>query len=318
MSLLDEEKSFRGFGKHQQPQTGRGACCRLTTRTTANKNDDDDENTRRMKEHLAGLEDLKAEREALYGFTDEDRAGWTNAHNHKHTSSFLQEIITARESAKTTVDDELLENDSEALYDDDYKTNPIHDIDTVPFSMAKIDTHHGDGNDDNDPRNKKRLSHLSKDGLSIHMVDVGDKEVTNRQAVAESRVVFPSNVWTALTEKAPLQELVGPKGPILNTAKIAGIMAAKKTSDLIPLCHPLPITSVNIDIELEESTRSAIIRCKCKVTHKTGVEMEALTGASIAALVIYDMCKAMSHDIVIEKTCLIQKSGGRRNVDKNA
>ena len=103
--------------------------------------------------------------------------------------------------------------------------------------------------------------------------------------------------------------MIGPKGPIFETAKIAGIMAAKRTSDLIPLCHPLPLDRVNIDIQLIDNR--AIIECECRVTHKTGVEMEALTGASVAALTIYDMVKAVSHRVEIGSTVLVGKTGGK-------
>jgi len=105
---------------------------------------------------------------------------------------------------------------------------------------------------------------------------------------------------------------VGPKGPIFSTAKLAGIMAAKRTSDLIPLCHPLPLDKVHVEIHLVGNV--ATIECECRVTHKTGVEMEALTGATIAALTIYDMVKAVSHRVEIAQTVLLAKSGGKRNI----
>jgi len=106
--------------------------------------------------------------------------------------------------------------------------------------------------------------------------------------------------------------MVGPKGPIFETARLAGIMGAKKTQDLIPLCHPLPLNYINITIQLVKN--EAIIICECRVTHKTGVEMEALTGASIAALTIYDMVKAVSHRVRIEGTALVSKTGGKEDV----
>jgi cyclic pyranopterin phosphate synthase len=137
------------------------------------------------------------------------------------------------------------------------------------------------------------------------MVDVGDKSVTQRSATAESRVQFPATLAVALRE----QGFNTAKGPVFQTAIIAGVMAAKKTHELIPFCHPMPIESCKIDVELEGD--AAVIRCTVSVHHKTGVEMEALTGASVAALTIYDMCKALSHDIVIGPTCLLAKSGGR-------
>jgi cyclic pyranopterin phosphate synthase len=137
------------------------------------------------------------------------------------------------------------------------------------------------------------------------MVDVSDKSATKRTAVAESRVKFPPNVAAALREN----DLRSAKGPVFDTAIVAGVMAAKRTHELIPFCHPLGLESCRVVIDLEGDT--AVIRCTTSVHHKTGVEMEALTGASIAALTIYDMCKALSHDIVIADTRLISKDGGK-------
>jgi len=147
------------------------------------------------------------------------------------------------------------------------------------------------------------FSHLD-DAQRPTMVDVSDKEPTQRTAVAESRVLFPANVATALRENG----LRSPKGPVFDTAIIAGVMGAKRTHELIPFCHPLGIENCRITIEMQENC--ALIRCSVSVHHKTGVEMEALTGASIAALTLYDMCKALSHEIVISDTRLVAKQGG--------
>jgi cyclic pyranopterin phosphate synthase len=157
------------------------------------------------------------------------------------------------------------------------------------------------------------FTHLSDDGLDISMVDVGKKPVTQRVARAQSRVIFPPEIVSAFQMVG--NDLVGPKGPIFSTARTAGIMAAKKTSDLIPLCHPLPLDKVMVEIRLQDNV--ATIECECRVTHKTGVEMEALTGASIAALTIYDMVKAVSHRVQITDTVLLSKSGGRRNIESS-
>jgi cyclic pyranopterin phosphate synthase len=150
------------------------------------------------------------------------------------------------------------------------------------------------------------FSHLDSDQRPT-MVDVGDKAITKRTAVAQSRVIFPSHVAAALRDA----KLRSPKGPVFDTAIIAGVMGAKRTHELIPFCHPLGIDNCRITIELEGDT--ALIECAVSVHHKTGVEMEALTGASIAALTIYDMCKALSHDIVIGDTRLIAKDGGKHS-----
>jgi cyclic pyranopterin phosphate synthase len=137
------------------------------------------------------------------------------------------------------------------------------------------------------------------------MVDVGGKAPTQRTAVAEARVQFPAHVTAALRENG----LRSAKGPVFDTAIVAGVMGAKRTHELIPFCHPLGLESCRITIDMEGDT--AVIRCTAGVFHKTGVEMEALTGATIAALTIYDMCKALSHDIVITGTRLLSKDGGK-------
>jgi cyclic pyranopterin phosphate synthase len=137
------------------------------------------------------------------------------------------------------------------------------------------------------------------------MVDVGDKAVTKRIAVAEARVQFPADVAAALRS----QGFATSKGPVFQTAIIAGVMGAKRTHELIPFCHPLGLENCKIVIDMEGD--EAVIRCTASVTSKTGVEMEALTGASVAALTIYDMCKALSHEIVIGPTRLVEKSGGK-------
>ena len=147
------------------------------------------------------------------------------------------------------------------------------------------------------------FSHLDADSRPT-MVDIGGKTATKRTAVAEARVLFPAAVAAALRASG----LRSSKGPIFDTAIIAGVMAAKRTHELIPFCHPLSIDNCHIGIELKSD--SAVIRCTVSVHHKTGVEMEALTGASVAALTVYDMCKASSHDITISAIRLLSKDGG--------
>jgi cyclic pyranopterin phosphate synthase len=152
------------------------------------------------------------------------------------------------------------------------------------------------------------FSHLDSDG-NPRMVDVNAKAVTLRKAKARSLVVLPEIVL----EQFQGSEIQTKKGPVFQTAIIAGTMAAKRTHELIPLCHPLGIEGCKIEIRLNEA-REVEIDCSVKVTGKTGVEMEALTGASVAALTIYDMCKAFSHNIIIKETRLLEKSGGKRKV----
>jgi cyclic pyranopterin monophosphate synthase len=148
------------------------------------------------------------------------------------------------------------------------------------------------------------LTHLDENQRPT-MVDVSSKASTQRSATAEARVRFPPAVAAALRADG----LRSPKGPVFDTAIVAGVMGAKRTHELIPFCHPLGLEKCKITIELHEDT--AVIRCVVGVHHKTGVEMEALTGASIAALTVYDMCKALSHDIVISEVRLLAKEGGK-------
>lgn len=140
------------------------------------------------------------------------------------------------------------------------------------------------------------------------MVDVGAKAVTKRTATAQTRVRFPSDVADALRSRS----FNTAKGPVFQTAIIAGVMAAKRTHELIPFCHPLGIENCKVTIDMERD--DAVIHCAVSVHHKTGVEMEALTGASVAALTVYDMCKALSHDIVIAETRLVEKRGGKSDI----
>jgi len=154
----------------------------------------------------------------------------------------------------------------------------------------------------------RKLSHVDPGGRP-RMVDVGAKPATRRVATAEARVRFPSDVAATLRT----QNMQSAKGSIIDTAIIAGTLAVKRTHELIPFCHPLAIERCTIDIEFAGPAELAI-RCTVAITHKTGVEMEALTGASVAALTVYDMCKALSHEIVIAEVRLIEKSGGKRRV----
>jgi cyclic pyranopterin phosphate synthase len=151
------------------------------------------------------------------------------------------------------------------------------------------------------------LTHLDKQDNPT-MVDVSAKQVTHRTATARSIVVLPNEVLQHLVNG----ELQTKKGAVFQTAIIAGIMAAKKTGDLIPLCHPLGMDNCKVTIELS-AENEVVIDCTASISAKTGIEMEALVGASIAALTVYDMCKAMSHDIVIKETKLIAKTGGKRD-----
>jgi len=148
------------------------------------------------------------------------------------------------------------------------------------------------------------FSHLNEQGLAT-MVDISEKKISQRSAIARSIVVLPTEVLEKLIDG----DIQTKKGSVFQTAIIAGIMAAKKTGELIPLCHPLGLDNCKIDIHINQ--HELVIDCTATITAKTGVEMEALVGASIAALTVYDMCKALSHDIVIKEIRLMEKTGGK-------
>ena len=156
-----------------------------------------------------------------------------------------------------------------------------------------------------------KLSHIDSDNRPT-MVDVSGKAVTERRARARSLVEFPAD----LSERFASGDIRTAKGPVVETAIVAGVMAAKRTHELIPFCHPLGLDNCRITIELNEANQLQI-DCECKVRHRTGVEMEALVGASVAALTVYDMCKALSPAIVIRETKLIAKSGGKKDYERD-
>jgi cyclic pyranopterin phosphate synthase len=153
---------------------------------------------------------------------------------------------------------------------------------------------------------KKEFTHLSADGMP-QMVDVGEKKVTRRVAKARAIVNPGAEILAAMQG----DELITKKGPVFQTAVIAGVMAAKKTAELIPFCHPLALDDCKVKIYVDND--KIIIDTEASLTAKTGVEMEALTAASVAALTVYDMCKALSHNIIIEEIKLMEKSGGKED-----
>lgn len=148
------------------------------------------------------------------------------------------------------------------------------------------------------------LSHLDKEGKA-QMVDVSAKPLTEREAVARGSVHVKPETMQLITDKAI------PKGDVIAVARIAGIMAAKKTSELIPMCHPLNITSVSLDIIADEINSRMDIEARVRIVGQTGVEMEALTAVSVAALTIYDMCKAVDKGMTIADIMLMEKRGGK-------
>lgn len=156
----------------------------------------------------------------------------------------------------------------------------------------------------------KSFSHLDESG-NPKMVDVGAKDITRRTARAQCTVHLGAEVLSQLKGK----DWQSAKGPVFQTAILAGVMGAKKTGELIPLCHPLGLDNCHIEIGVT-SQEEVLIQCTASTTAKTGVEMEALTGAAIAALTLYDMCKALSHDIAIRDLILMEKTGGKKDFSR--
>lgn len=159
-------------------------------------------------------------------------------------------------------------------------------------------------------KKKTALTHVDAAGRPA-MVDVSAKAATAREAAAECRVRFPAAVASALRKAG----MATAKGAVADTAIIAGTMAVKRTHELIPFCHPLPIDGCRFDVSWATDT-TLRIECAVRTTHRTGVEMEALTGATVAALTVYDMAKALSHAIVLGPAKLLAKRGGKRDVGK--
>uniref|UniRef100_A0A7S4V1F9 cyclic pyranopterin monophosphate synthase n=1 Tax=Ditylum brightwellii TaxID=49249 RepID=A0A7S4V1F9_9STRA len=244
------------------------------------------------------LEQLQKEREALFHFEKEEIQAWSSTtEGENHSKDLMEQIRLAR-------------SERDAAYERQKAAFASSFADYTKKEDAKETSAH--------VKSSSSFTHLSPSSLedtymyNATMVDVGDKETSKRVAIAQSKVVFPPEVMKEFQISGKNEDMVGPKGPIFETARLAGIMGAKKTQDLIPLCHPLPLNYINITIQLVKN--EAIIICECRVTHKTGVEMEALTGASIAALTIYDMVKAVSHRVRIEGTALVSKTGGKEDV----
>jgi cyclic pyranopterin phosphate synthase len=155
----------------------------------------------------------------------------------------------------------------------------------------------------------KRLTHLDKEGRA-KMVDISEKPLTQREAVAKGSVYMKPETLRLIEDKKV------PKGDVLCVSRVAGIMAAKKTSELIPMCHPLNITSVDINFKLDSKKNKVDIEARTKILGQTGVEMEALTAVSVAALTIYDMCKAVDKEMVVSDIMLMEKRGGRSGAYK--
>ena len=149
-----------------------------------------------------------------------------------------------------------------------------------------------------------KLTHFNENG-NVHMVDVGDKDITHRIAVASGSISMEKETLALIKEGGHK------KGDVLGIARTAGIMGAKKTSDLVPLCHPISLTHINIDLEINDDTSSVYCECRAETDGKTGVEMEALTAVQVTLLTIYDMCKAVDRGMIISDIKLLEKSGGK-------
>ena len=278
---------------------------------TNNQNDAPSSIPSQPLEQELTIEEMNADRESIYNFSKEEKAAWgSNSINKVYNQEFLDAVAKARE-AKAIYEKTLNQDLDQKMQDianeakSEYKSN-TNNVEAVEEEIEDVSM----SNESSRP-----FTHLNSSGDQASMVDVGHKIVTRRTAKARSTVLFPPSVMSALgiNTTSGNHEMIGKKGPIFSTAKIAGIMASKRTSDLIPLCHPLPLENVKIDIRLEGNR--AIVECECSVSHKTGVEMEALAGASVAALTIYDMVKAVSHEVKIENTELVSKTGGKRLIE---
>jgi cyclic pyranopterin monophosphate synthase len=149
-----------------------------------------------------------------------------------------------------------------------------------------------------------KLTHFNEQG-AVHMVDIGDKDITHRVAIAGGSISMQPETLSLIKEGGHK------KGDVLGIARTAGIMGAKKTADLIPLCHPLSLTHINIDLNIDEDNASVHCECRTETEGKTGVEMEALTAVQVTLLTIYDMCKAVDRGMVISGIQLLEKSGGK-------
>jgi cyclic pyranopterin monophosphate synthase len=316
-----------------------------STSTSSRTNEDEDEDSMKTTttiektEAVDSLEQMKQDRDRLYGFTDEEHAAWGRRRHdgrpapqqepqqepqqqqeqQRHDASFMEEIARKRQEHFARLDRAMadsLEISStnhdfdEGSWDDDniaenspflVQQPPAAEYSTTTTTRRSTDTTTVSG-----------LSHVSADGEMLHMVDVGAKPLTTRIATAETIVQFPPSVVLALRHSNNSL----PKGPVFSTAITAGIMAAKQTSSLIPLCHPLFLSKVDVQIDWLQCRSAVRVICQCKIAHgATGVEMEALVGSTVAALTIYDMVKAVSHDVVLSQTRLLHKEGGKRHVD---
>jgi cyclic pyranopterin phosphate synthase len=154
-----------------------------------------------------------------------------------------------------------------------------------------------------------KLTHFNEEG-AVHMVDIGDKSITHRIAIASGFISMQADTLSLIKEGGHK------KGDVLGIARTAGIMGAKKTSELIPLCHPISLTHINIDLNIDEDTASVYCECRAETDGKTGVEMEALTAVQVTLLTIYDMCKAVDRGMVISSIQLMEKSGGKSGLWK--
>ena len=159
------------------------------------------------------------------------------------------------------------------------------------------------------PANTAEFTHLKSDGTP-RMVDVSDKAVTLRSATARGRIELPSGLSAELNRES---DLVTKKGSVIHTAIIAGTLAVKRTSELIPFCHPLPIEGIEFDHRFVDQ-RTLEITCTVNLSHKTGVEMEALTGVTVALLTVYDMCKSAGQDMQIQNIEVVRKTGGKSDI----
>ena len=220
--------------------------------------------------------DLREEREALFGFTDDEKSAWMQRGD-SSVQGTLQETIAQYEAVREGNSTGGSDDASGTFGSASSSPSSVHFSTQQQQQQQQQQREPSSRSPPSSPQQLGRSSnseftHISQDGANVSMVDVGEKETTRRTALARTKVVFPPEVMAAFGEGVSRDEMIGPKGPIFATAKVAGIMAAKKTSDLIPLCHPLPLNRISVEIYVEANV--AVVECECCVSHTTGVEME--------------------------------------------
>ena len=229
--------------------------------------------------------------------------GMNEQHNQKEHELKLKDRVTKYYEGNVCTTENIEED--EKIQDEGYQGKKYWET-APPFGSTENYTQETREEDmQNVSDTSASLTHTNHEGKAT-MVDVGNKGISNRVAIATGRITLGDEAFYLVKENNIK------KGDVLTVSQITGIMAAKQCSALIPLCHNVPLTKIDVDLELQEATKDIIITSSVKTTGKTGVEMEALLAVSVAALTVYDMCKAVTHDMVIHDIKLVKKTGGQR------